>query len=539
MSSLAAANPSSAYPPRTSSLPPPKAITVSISGCSSSGKTTLALLLSEIFSTFAKNIQNAQVSLDDFLHGNIAFTEKMKPLLIYEDAYFKDKSYCPNVTFVSTPADVDFVQHTIKKDDLMQYTIIFGEDQPSGSYSVDDSVKNEQHNPPYWYITGPDTDCWSALDIPGLAAAIQHARKTGNLSDASLRQEEETRRATPDLLVTAEQRAAILEQHADIVSVMKERVEIWFKCEAAINTGSASKNQLNNSGTVHGTPRPTLCFIEGFLLYPDPANTPTSPNIGTSPGKENTMLSSPLRDSSNEFVPRDPKRNSSFLILEAKRDAFQTKNVKARANIMQELDIKLFLPSSKEHAQSRRFMRDCYIDAPLGTRLPGQLWKSDGYFNDVAWGNYVKEQGWLFQDKKVEGSGVPVFESGAGDQDRYPDYDDSQISPDRLGFSGGGQISQGAAGDRDIIPSQAAREHGVHIHPVVDSSVEDTVEWAVQIILQELKDRAWAGKAGGDAATEDEDSSGRVLFNDQDSGVDLSAGIEENKKSVWRSCFCF
>lgn len=67
------------------------------------------------------------------------------------------------------------------------------------------------------------------------------------------------------------------------------------------------------------------------------------------------------------------------------------------------LDIKLFLPVSFPTANFRRFSLTNYTQPPFGTRLPGQMWKSQGYFTSVVWPNFRNAHGFLFQDGDVNG----------------------------------------------------------------------------------------------------------------------------------------
>jgi len=47
--------------------------------------------------------------------------------------------------------------------------------------------------------------------------------------------------------------------------------------------------------------------------------------------------------------------------------------------------IKLFLPTSKATAKTRRFRRLEYMDPPSGSRFSAQGWKTEGYFENVVW----------------------------------------------------------------------------------------------------------------------------------------------------------
>ncbi|KAI1342407.1 hypothetical protein F5Y15DRAFT_429731 [Xylariaceae sp. FL0016] len=53
--------------------------------------------------------------------------------------------------------------------------------------------------------------------------------------------------------------------------------------------------------------------------------------------------------------------------------------------IQDRLDVQLFLNVELEEASQRRFSMVSYRDPPRGTRQPGELWKSRGYLEQIAW----------------------------------------------------------------------------------------------------------------------------------------------------------
>jgi len=101
-------------------------------------------------------------------------------------------------------------------------------------------------------------------------------------------------------------------------------------------------------------------------------------------------------------------------------------------------DIKLFLSTKRQVAKSRRFSRSVYQDAPKGGRHPGQMWKTEGYFEGVAWVNYRNEHGFLFQE---------------------------------------GDVEKGALLD---APG------GIFVRSEIDAGIVGTVKWATDVILEEL-----------------------------------------------------
>jgi len=94
-------------------------------------------------------------------------------------------------------------------------------------------------------------------------------------------------------------------------------------------------------------------------------------------------------------------------------------------------DIKLFLRTSKAVAKNRRMCRPGYGDPDTK-----DFWRTEGYFEQCVWANYVKENAWMFVDGNVEGAVVD-----------------------------------------DLLGKEA-----IVVTPHLDMSVEDTFRWAVKVL---------------------------------------------------------
>jgi hypothetical protein len=283
--------------------------------------------------------------------------------------------------------------------------------------------------PLVWKVTGPDTDCWSALDIPSLITAIQHIRETGTASSLRDRYRREALKL-PGLLMSEAERQAILLNHSDLITEMKESVKSWTKDQVIANA-EARFEGLNIRDAIESPSgkerlRPKLAILEGFLLLPDRASA-----------SEPTRNSHDINKENQPHLPRNELGTEQELTALDEVAAYQKINAAAKQDLMSHFDIKFFLPTSKTQAKSRRCARHLYIDTPHGDRLPGQMWKTDGYFNEVAWGHYLEESAWLVEADGVESSSEAV-------------------------------------------------KHGVHVRPVMDLGLEDTVRWAIDVILGEL-----------------------------------------------------
>jgi len=82
----------------------------------------------------------------------------------------------------------------------------------------------------------------------------------------------------------------------------------------------------------------------------------------------------------------------------------ETINACCKKGMMEVFDVKLWLGTSRDVARRRRFGRGVYCDD--GERIPGQMWKTEGYFDGVAWGNYERLNGWLLEGSENAKLGV-------------------------------------------------------------------------------------------------------------------------------------
>lgn len=202
---------------------------------------------------------------------------------------------------------------------------------------------------------------------------------------------------------------------------------------------------------------PTLCFVEGFLLYTDP-NTADSEYAHEEHDTDLTSYrtpSVPLQDvcnancqtvNSSMSQPPDSIYDVSPNIVREYKPSYVQKN-----ELMSLFDMKLFLPTSRDVTKARRFSRRPYMDYPNGGRKEGQYWKTEGYFDDVAWPNYEKFHRWLL----------------AGEEElNHASYTDGETVSTEI------RIKNWQRGD-------------VHLREV-DAGVENTLRWVVGMILAEM-----------------------------------------------------
>lgn len=375
----------------------PKVLTVAISGCSSSGKTTLALLLSEIFSPLSIAEDTANSSpLDDEkcnLNNSQATASPTSPFTttIHQDAFFIPKAQCPFVEFKSAHTDKSFMEESVAKID----------ENPVYFYSSN-GVKGEGNV----RVIGPNTDCMESVDFGNLLRKVQSA-KNGNVEpekDAKFKDDADKKK--------------LAQQYSGVITNMRERVKEHLASATIINgSGNGGDTVEYIDGWV---------FVEGFLLF---SKSMPSDELFS----ELDELDEELYAEIAEALQPNVKEELELIGREMKR--MREEIIPSKETLMQEFDIKLFLPTSKEVAKHRRMSRFPYVDFPTGGRHPGQMWKSEGYFDEVAWKGYEDSFDWLLK------------ESG-----------------------------------KEIV-------NGVFVRTTFDDTVENTVEWAVDTILETLSSR--------------------------------------------------
>ena len=324
-------------------------------------------------------------------------------IVIHQDNYFfLDKSQNPVHTFVSTKADERFIEsaldpefygpclYTISwKDGGQTRTVgpIVGPGQREPDHTEmgikakkvwDIELKEYEKAPTNKHrITGPDADCNESVNFVALLEAVNTVLSGGTLPSTGPSQSH----------VNID---ALVEKHSELIARMVEKVASWTKAQAVLNAEARFSGHLISSPIENASKnkdakasiRPALCFIEGFLLFSN--------------------------------GPEDGETLSK------------------KANLMPLFNIKLFLSATKDAVKKRRFSRPVYTDQPKGQRLAGQMWKTEGYFDQIVWGHFEEEHAWLFTD--------------------------------------GG-----------------ARKQGIHVQKGMDANIEETVEWAVDSILAEME----------------------------------------------------
>ena len=225
------------------------------------------------------------------------------------------------------------------------------------------------------------------------------------------------------------------------------------------NSQSPSPNPTQpSSSSSSPPPRPSpplrLCFLDGFLLYA-PTRAPSTPSATA------TATASPL------------------------------------ARVASQLDVKLFLRTSRARAVQRRAARDGYVT------LEGFWRDPPGYVERVVWPGYARAHAWLFEGGVVEGgrldAGVLRREGIRAlvvkKRRRRKGRRKGEEEKEERGV-GGGRHSQRVGGEEGRGEGVKEEEEEEE-EEVEEEDVEfgEVLEWAVDVVMRELE-RIVLGKGG-------------------------------------------
>ncbi|KAI0889051.1 uncharacterized protein GGS22DRAFT_184627 [Annulohypoxylon maeteangense] len=308
---------------------PEENFVIGISGCTSAGKTTLALLLDVVL----------REAVCRMASGNHEYNPELPPhtAVIHQDAYFfKDR---------------------IERGPMVSVQPLWPEDKLVANMTG-------PNDPP---ILVEDRDCVGSCDIELLAKHIDEPDERAR-----------TGVPNPRFLTNLQERARIhVEGDEETEDGELERDDISPAAAAAANelapgTLDAAVEAMRDAfrrdttrlalKTQHirlddaGVPIVPFRFVvvEGFTLF--------------------------ARDAEHDPIGR------------SSASASDTEAVALRSlrRVQDRFDVALFLPVEREEVRVRRFGRSRYLDVPEGRRREGEGWKSGGYFDQVAWPHYER-----------------------------------------------------------------------------------------------------------------------------------------------------
>jgi hypothetical protein len=437
------------------------------------------------------------------------------------------KHLCPLVTFTSTPKDTAFCQLSLKDDEIGEYIVAWNGTRandpfmthtpatttnvPSYAGSIASQSSSDTHNGrleseandllpsshsikttfsvastlheggrmKVFTISGPDTDCDEAVNFVRMFQALKdasvcevenvaknldimsihgHEAKSDTdsegggapLSRQTSRQQSDGGAALVPEFEYIEDLApphshlvtnvdTLKAQYGELINTMKEQVRELFVQSA--DSCHIKKSKL-----------PKMVIIESFLLLSDPAIISlgdSNPNTTRLLQVFHTFLQK-MQYLSTRLADRGDIDEELEQEREGHEKNIQTINSVCKRGMMEHFDCKLWLSTSEHAAKTRRFERVAYLDrSEGGMREPGQLWKTEGYFDQIAWMNHLDSHKWLI----------------------------------------------GEGGCDEIVSELGAYKAGIHLR-AQNLRVEDTVRWAVGIILDEMKKLSGLGEKG-------------------------------------------
>ncbi|KAK3304297.1 putative nicotinamide riboside protein [Chaetomium strumarium] len=397
----------------------PRTILIGISGCSSSGKTTLARLLRDIFP---------------------------ETFILHEDDFYKPESELPI------------------KDGLL------------------------------------DWDCPEAISIPDLEAALTHIRETGSSPVSSIVPNTTTTPSSDTNPCSSTSRLSHRSGHGCTSSPLplppppsSPRTPLASSSSSFTSLPSSGKSSSSRSSLTTTMParriqasliskedqnsvgpspispsRLAHCTAKvrawlapgqpGSLIFSSP---PPPPRSSAGESNENDSQPTPQNQDDNEEEKKKKKnrnkKNTRLCIL----DGFLLFSPQPQplCRVTSLLDIKLFLQVSKQKALQRREARDGYVT------LEG-FWKDPpGYVEKIVWPNYAAAHRWMFVEGVVEG----------------------------------GRLDEGVL-RREGIRAMAANQGKE------DAEFGEMLEWAVQVVMDELERICLGGEKGVDGARGDGDA---------------------------------
>ncbi|KAL8352053.1 hypothetical protein RB601_002395 [Gaeumannomyces tritici] len=368
-------------------------VVVGISGCSGSGKSTLTAILHFIFERAIKN----GLSKDD---GPPAI------ITVLCDSHFIPKPDCPRARFKPVfPGDAyvmsglpEYVHPGVFDCPDTDTPLALDYSRMCATLETEfgTAAHEKQWNPEPQQAKKEDDYCHQ--QILKLKSRIRSGSTIGgNLPAGTLQQALQLIRASASNQLSLNRRIGF--------------EGLIFRADGSPGDGSLSngatdvgQNGADGHGAVNGSNGNTggrsealgkqakgvvivacrLALVEGFMLYPTDVDDPS-----TSWGEALTNAT-------------DPRVKESLRYAKKLYDC---------------LDLRLYMPLDRAMARHRRLTRTPYVDTIAlegGGRQPGQAWKTEGYFDDVAWPNHERFHQHLLPHKIQEA--YPAFDTEKGGQ---------------------------------------------------------------------------------------------------------------------------
>jgi len=316
-------------------------------------------------------------------------------------------------------------------------------------------------------ISGPDTDCDEAVNFVRMFEALANASKSeisivskamGTMTFESKSDTESEAGGVALSSTTSEQSSEggaelfqkqrhiedLAPPHShinmDITALKLKYADLIKQMRAKVGEFLGQSRSPSSPCHTDSVNLPKIQIIEAFLLFSVPSTILSSDSDTSRISRLLTVFHTfllKLEDNSAKLAQKghigEDYENERTQI----EQHIQAINSICKRGMMDHFSCKLWLTTSEKAANERRFTRPAYIDIKDGgLREPGQMWKTEGYFEQVAWKRHLEKHEWLVGENE-----------GDGELGRYKD--------------------------------------GIHIR-AEDLGVEGTVRWAVGAVLEEM-----------------------------------------------------
>lgn len=301
------------------------AFIIGIAGATSSGKTITTMILSAIFEEAVTKGQTLNINQ---AQANSTVT------VFAADDYFLPHAECPKRSFRPRVGDENIVRGYVNEQDKVQTS---------------------------------DRDCLSAVDWVRLHKDIKAFKDgtMGNTGTSGTASTLSTKRTSTHKAEAAQYRQimASLVSPAEIQR-LAAKVRDCISEQIILNMHHEFPGQLfKDAGDKIDLLNVRIAIVDGFLLF-SREKPPTATATPLTPEHDQASTAQRLRS-----LTGSPKACHETI----------SDNL---------LDARLYINVTPEMSCRRRFARQPYMDPPLGTRMPGQMWKTLGYYFDVARANF-------------------------------------------------------------------------------------------------------------------------------------------------------
>ncbi|KAI1461268.1 hypothetical protein F4805DRAFT_276307 [Annulohypoxylon moriforme] len=305
---------------------------IGISGCTSAGKTTLALLLDVVLREAVCRMASV----------NREFNPELPPhtAVIHQDAYFfkGSRERGPMVS----------VQPLWPEDKLVAN--MTGPDDPPIQVEDRDRVGSCDIELLAKHIDEPDERVrTAAVPNPRFLRNLQRRARVQRGEDEDEMDEDGEGERSNDISPAAA--AAVDELAPDTLDAAVEAMRDAFRRDTTSLALKTQHIRLDDAGVPIVPYRFTI--VEGFTLF--------------------------ARDAGHDPIGRVSKATDGEAVA-----------LRAMRCVQDRFDVALFLPVERDEVRGRRFARERYVDVPEGERRVGECWKSGGYFDQVAWPHYER-----------------------------------------------------------------------------------------------------------------------------------------------------